>query len=203
MSQIGIVYILENPAIPNLIKLGYTSLEDVKRRMGELYTTGVPLPFTCVYAARVKDHLKVEKALHLAFGPNRINPKREFFEIDAAQAIAIIKLLEIEDVTPQVVAQKEAVDKVEIEAGEAYTKKKRPRFSFTEMNIPIGSTLVSVVNGETATVNTDRTVLFRSEEMSLTNATRLILENNYQVAPGPYWTYDGKKLKDIYNETYV
>lgn len=202
MSQLGIVYILENPAIPNLIKLGYTSLDDVKRRMAELYTTGVPLPFKCVYAAKVRDHLKVEKALHTAFGPNRINPKREFFEIDAAQAIAIIKLLEIEDVTPQVAAQKEAVDKVELEAGEEYTKKKRPRFNFIEMNIPIGSTLVSVVNGETAIVQSERTVLFRFKEMSLTNATREILENSYQVAPGPYWTFDGKKLREIYNETY-
>ena len=70
------------------------------------------------------------------------------------------------------------------------------------MNIPIGSELVSVANGEIVTVITERSVNFRGQEASLTNATKIILENNYQVAPGPYWTYNGRKLRDIYNETY-
>jgi len=157
----GIVYILLNPAFPNMIKIGMTTNEDVKMRMAQIYTTGVPLPFECVYAAKVQNHEKVEKALHTAFGPDRVNPRREFFEIDAAQAIAIIKLMEIEDVTPRVANEKEEVDDVDREAGEAYAKKKRPRFSFSEMNIPIGSELVSVANGEIVSVVSDRTVKFR------------------------------------------
>lgn len=171
-------------------------------RMKQMYTTGVPLPFECVYAARVASCEKVEKALHIAFGPNRINPNREFFEIDPNQAIAIIKLMEIEDVTPKVLAEKEAVDVVDREAGEAYARKKRPRFSFSEMGIPIGSELACITNGETVTVLSDRSIAFRGEETSLTNATRIILDNSYHVAPGPYWTYNGKSLRDIYNETY-
>lgn len=198
----GIVYILTNPSIPNMVKIGMTTAEDIKTRMAQLYTTGVPLPFECIYAARVGNHEKVEKALHIAFGPDRVNPKREFFEIEAAQAIAIIKLMEIEDVTPSVANEQEQVDEVDIEAGVAYARKKRPRFSFAEMQIPIGSELVNVTNGESVTVQTDRTVLFRGEETSLTNATRIILDNNYHVAPSPYWTYNGRLLKDIYNETY-
>lgn len=198
----GIVYILINPAIPNLIKIGMTTAEDVKSRMAQLYTTGVPLPFECVYAARVSDHEKVEKALHTAFGPDRVNPKREFFEIEAAQAIAIIKLMEIEDVTPKVAREKEQVDEIDREAGEAYARKKRPRFSFSEMNIPMQSELVNVTNGEIVTVVGDRSVLFRGKETSLTMATRIILDNSYHVAPSPYWTYNGRLLKDIYNETY-
>lgn len=75
----GIVYILSNPAMPNIIKLGITTQEDVKLRMAQLYSTGVPLPFECVYAAKVSNFEKVEKALHTAFGPDRVNPKREFF----------------------------------------------------------------------------------------------------------------------------
>lgn len=200
----GIVYILTNPAIPNMIKIGMTTQSDVKLRMAQLYSSsGVPLPFECVYAARVANHEKVEKALHTAFGPDRVNPKREFFEIDAAQAIAIIKLMELEDVTPQVAKEKEQVDEVDLEAGEAYARKKRPRFSFGEMNIPVGAELINITNGETAIVLTDRTVRFREDETSLTNATRIILDNNYHVAPGPYWTYNGRKLRDIYNETYT
>jgi hypothetical protein len=199
----GIVYILTNPAIPNMIKIGMTTHEDVKMRMAQIYTTGVPLPFECVYAARVANHEKVEKALHVAFGPDRVNPKREFFEIEAAQAIAIIKLMEIEDVTPKVAREKEEVDEVDREAGEAYARKKRPRFTFSEMGIPVGSELISVANGEKISVLSDRMVNFRGQETSLTKATRVILDNGYHVAPGPYWTYNGRKLRDIYNETYI
>lgn len=198
----GIVYILTNPSIPNMIKIGMTTVEDVKQRMAQLYTTGVPLPFECVYAAKVENHEKVEKALHTAFGPDRINPKREFFEIDASQAIAIIKLMEIQDVTPNVETEKEVVDEVDREAGEAYARKKRPRFSFSEMNIPLGSELVCVTNAETVKVISDRSVEFRGEETSLTNATRIILDNGYHVAPGPYWTFNGTLLRTIYNNTY-
>lgn len=201
-STQGIVYILTNPAIPNMIKIGMTNVEDVKLRMAQLYTTGVPLPFECVYAAKVVNHEKVEKALHTAFGPDRVNPKREFFEIDAAQAIAIIKLMEIQDVTPNVEQEKEVIDEVDREAGEAYARKKRPRFSFSEMNIPIGSELVSITNAETVKVLSDRTVEFRGEETSLTNATRIILDNGYHVAPGPYWTYNGTLFRTIYDNTY-
>jgi uncharacterized protein YfbU (UPF0304 family) len=201
-SNEGIIYILSNPAMPGLIKIGMTNQEDVKLRMAQIYSTGVPLPFECIYAARVSNYEKVEKALHTAFGPDRINPKREFFEIEAMQAISIIKLMELEDVTPKVKAEKEEVDEVDREAGEEYARKKRPRFSFTEMNIPEGSELVNVTNGETVTVKSDRTVLFRGEETSLTNATRIILGNSYHVAPSPYWTYNGKLLRTIYNETY-
>ena len=96
----------------------------------------------------------------------------------------------------------ERIDHADREAGEAYTKK-RPRLNFREMGIPTGAELVSVSNEETAIVHSERTVLFRGQETSLTNATKLILENDYAVAPGPYWAYNGRKLRDIYNETYL
>lgn len=203
MASIGIVYVLTNPAIPNMIKIGMTTTEDVKMRMAQLYTTGVPLPFDCVYAARVQNFEAVEKALHTAFGPDRVNPKREFFEIDPVQAIAIIKLMALEDVTPKVAQEKDEVGEIDREAGEEYARKRRPRFSFNEMGIPVGSELVSVVNSETVQVLSERTVLFRGEETSLTNATRIILDNGYHVQPGPYWTYNGRRLREIYNETYT
>lgn len=199
----GIIYILNNPCMPNIIKIGKTNQEDVKLRMAQLYTTGVPLPFECVYAAVVKDMDKVERALHTAFGPNRLNPRREFFEIDPLQAIAIIKLLEIEDVSPQVGRQAEQIDAVEVEAGKAFAQK-RPRLNFSEMGIPAGALLTFIETGETAEVNSPRSVIFRGEETSLTNATKIAAGDRfaYSVAPGPYWSYEGKRLRDIYDETY-
>jgi hypothetical protein len=50
----GIVYVLSNPAMPRMVKIGRTGRE-IGARLSDLYTTGVPLPFECEYAARVKD----------------------------------------------------------------------------------------------------------------------------------------------------
>jgi len=91
-----------NPAMPGIVKIGKTTQADVKLRMNQLYTTGVPVPFECEYAVEVVDCSKVESALHIAFGPSRINPNREFFQVVSEQAIAILKLLGQKDVTPQV-----------------------------------------------------------------------------------------------------
>ena len=199
----GIIYLLSNPAMPGIIKIGKTTHEDVKVRMQQLYQTGVPLPFECIYAATVNNIDDVEKALHIAFNPNRLNPKREFFEIDAMQAIAIIKLLQIENVSNLVEQEAEVIDQVEIEAGQAYARK-RPNFNFIEMGIPIGSEIYFNTDGEVAIVISEKLVMFRGTETSLTNATRMALGEGYayNVAPGPYLTFNVRKLRDIYNETY-
>lgn len=199
----GIIYILTNPIMPGIIKIGKTTQEDVKLRMAQLYSTGVPLPFECEYAAKVNNIDEVERALHTAFGPDRVNPKREFFEIEANQAITIIKLLEIENVSPLVEQEADIIDESEIDAGKAYAQK-RPKMNFIEMGIPVGAELVFNNNGEIATVVSEKTVRFRDEETSLTNATRLALGEGYayHVAPGPYWRFNGRKLRDIYNDTY-
>jgi hypothetical protein len=189
--------------MPGIIKIGKTTQEDVKLRMAQLYSTGVPLPFECEYAAKVNNIDEVERALHTAFGPDRVNPKREFFEIEAIQAITIIKLLELENVSPLVEQEADIIDESEIDAGKAYAQK-RPKMNFIEMGIPIGAELIFNNNGEIATVVSEKTVRFRDEETSLTNATRLALGEGYayHVAPGPYWRFNGRKLRDIYNDTY-
>ncbi len=38
-----IVYVLTNPAMPGLVKIGKTNQKDIEERMKQLYTTGVPL----------------------------------------------------------------------------------------------------------------------------------------------------------------
>ena len=199
----GIIYLLSNPAMPGIIKIGKTTQEDVKVRMQQLYQTGVPVPFVCVYAATVNNIDDVERALHVAFSPNRLNPKREFFEIEANQAIAIIKLLQIDNVSNLVEQETEVIDQVEIEAGQAYARK-RPKLNFTEMGIPFGSELYFNTDGEIAIVISEKLVRFRENETSLTNATRMALGEGYahNVAPGSYWTFNGRKIRDIYNDTY-
>lgn len=200
-DSLGIVYVLTNPAMPGLVKIGLTTRTDAKTRMMELFSTGVPLPFECNYAAKVNNPAKVEEALHTAFLPNRVNPKREFFEIEPIQAISIIKLLEITDETVEISKESESLDPSSKESSERFSKK-RPKLNFSEMGIPLKAELVNLKNGEIAIVETERLVKFRGVEMSLTRATRETLENSYSVAPGPYWSFNGKTVQDIYNETY-
>ena len=53
---------------------------------------------------------KVEKAFHNAFGPYRVNPRREFFGIEPEQAIGLLDLMKLEDMTPAMQQEAGRVD---------------------------------------------------------------------------------------------
>ena len=196
-----IVYVLSNSAMPGILKIGKTTQADVSIRMSQLYTTGVPVPFECVYAIEVDDCSKVEAAMHIAFGPSRVNPNREFFKIEAEQAIAILKLLDQRDVTPDVRRDLNSnVSQAEKDSGKKLQK--RPNMNFIEMDIPINSTLRYKDGETTATVISEKKVSYAGQEMTLTAATREIMGIDYSVQPSPHWTFEGRLLKDIYESVY-
>ena len=198
-----IVYVLTNEAMPNLVKIGKTTRSDVKARMNELYSSGVPFQFECAYAVEVDDCNTVEKALHKAFNPNRVNAKREFFSIYPEQAIAILKLLSNKDVTPLVNDDLNAtITLVEREAVKQ-AKKKRPSINYSEMGLEKG-TILRFVNDASIeiTVASDKKVTYNDEEVSLTRVTQELLERDYAVQPTKYWVVNGRNLRDIWRETY-
>ncbi len=202
--QQGIVYVLSNSAMPNLVKIGVTTRESLDDRMRELYTTSVPVPFNCEYACRVADCKRVEDALHMAFDPQRINPQREFFDIRPEQAIAVLKLLSIEEITQGVAKEIEkTANQIDLDAGKRLKRKKRPRFNFAVMGIPTGAQLSWKHGDEIAIVAGETAVRFNNDEMSLTRLTSYLLESQYDVQPGPHWLFDGRSLSDIYDETYT
>jgi hypothetical protein len=84
VNSTQIVYVLTNPAMPGLVKIGKTS--NLSRRLKSLDKTGVPLPFDCYFSARVADMHTAEKILHKLFGDDRINPRREFFRMPPEKA---------------------------------------------------------------------------------------------------------------------
>lgn len=198
---LSVVYVLTNAAMPGLVKIGKTQNDDAAARMGQLYTTGVPFPFDVEFVCRVENPDEVEKALHQAFAPQRVNSKREFFRIEASQAIAILKLLHVTDATDQFQAILPGIEISETAAAKRFSKR-RPNLNFEEMGIPIGSILTSTNTEATLVVVEPKKVLLNNEKMSLTAATRQILENDYSVAPNPYWRFDDRLLSDIYEETY-
>jgi len=202
-SNSGIVYVLSNPAMPGFVKIGMTTRDKVEERMRELNNTSVPMPFECEYACRVDDFKRVEHALHVAFSPHRVSAQREFFRIEPEQAIIILKLLEKEDVTPVVTNEiNEEIDEATKEVVRKFKISRRPPLNFDDMKIPVGSILKYTESDEKVTVNGPRKVLFNGEETSLTKVTQILLNLEYSVQPTRYWTYNGKNLQEIYEETY-
>ena len=207
MSVYCIVYVLTNPAMPGLVKIGYTTGSDANVRIGQLYTTGVPVPFKLEYACRTETPVEVERALHEAFAPYRLNPKREFFQIGANQAIAILKLLHVgEDATEEVENQPADpdVDAASVAAGEKLEMQRRPRLNFDDLGIVAGSPLTFVRDPSVvAYVEPGNRVRIGGEVMSFTKATRLALklpEAAHNRHPAPLWNYAGRNVADIYDE---
>lgn len=200
----GIVYVLTNSVMPGLVKIGMTTRESIDTRMKELYSTGVPVPFDCNYACEVKvsDCAKIEKALHKAFEPNRINANREFFSIKPEQATAILELFDRKDITSEVAAEIEndltPEDKV---AGEKIKSSRRPPVNYREMGIGTGAKLTFVKDSYVqVAISGDKKVLYNGEELSLTAVTKKLLGITHAIQPTAYWAYEGKNLRDIYDE---
>jgi hypothetical protein len=82
----GFIYFLVNPAMPGLVKIGYTTTS-LEQRLAELHTTGVPEPFTIAAAFFVHDPELCEKQLHDLFTAKRKNMNREFFHMPLRSAI--------------------------------------------------------------------------------------------------------------------
>lgn len=201
----GIVYVLSNPAMPGIYKIGITGREELRARLRELYScTSIPVPFECEYARRIDNYKQVEKALHTAFRTERVNPDREFFRTEPDRVRALLELFDGEDVTPEVRSDMDKdTTETDKRAGEQL-KSRRPPLNFEEMHIPVGSVLV-FERGDIktqATVSSSKKVMYDGTEYSLTALTQKLLQSAYAVAPCPYWTFGGRNLDEIYEETY-
>lgn len=92
----GFVYVMSNPSMPGLVKIGIARESVEKRKKSLSSPSGVPTPFVIEYACKVTDCKAVEDAFHTAFTRDRINMSREFFRIDPIQAIVLLELMKIE-----------------------------------------------------------------------------------------------------------
>jgi len=89
---VGHVYVLLNPAIPGMVKIGRTR-KTAKARANDLYTTGVPKGFIVLWQEFVHDSKTVEKEVHAFLSKHRVHRRREFFNVEPQDAIrALIKI---------------------------------------------------------------------------------------------------------------
>lgn len=85
-QKIGHVYVMLNPAMPGIVKIGRTRFQ-TNARARQLHSTGVPKAFIVLWQEFVHDSNIVEREMHKRFGHARVNRRREFFEVEPQQAI--------------------------------------------------------------------------------------------------------------------
>ena len=95
-APVGRVYVLSNPAMPGLLKIGYT-MNTVEGRVKELsLATGVPTTFCIEYQLECRDPAALEAYAHTFFQNQRYNGNREFFSISINDAIEVLRQNAIE-----------------------------------------------------------------------------------------------------------
>jgi hypothetical protein len=90
-GRAGYVYLLSNPSMPGLVKIGRTT-RDPSRRAHELTSaTGVPTPFRLEGYVRTDDAVRTEAEIHRRMGAERVNRRREFFRAEPSTALGVAK----------------------------------------------------------------------------------------------------------------
>lgn len=86
----GYIYILSNPYMPGIVKIGMTE-RDPNERISELSSaTGVPASFILEYSLFVPDLEMAEKEIHIALSGNRVGDNKEFFKLSVEEAKEVV-----------------------------------------------------------------------------------------------------------------
>jgi len=76
------VYVLSNPAMPGLYKIGHTKSDAVNRATQISRSTGVPQDFQVEWTLRCFKAERIERETHRRFKTQRVNRRKEFFRAD-------------------------------------------------------------------------------------------------------------------------
>jgi len=191
-----IIYILTNAAMPGLCKIGYTN-QRIEQRLQDLSRqAGVPVPFECFYAKKVKLNAReVEDWLHELFEKERINRRKEFFTTSPEKVVLALRYISGEEIILRrnVVAD----DKQEIKAVQNLAKR-RENFNFKSLKIPIGSKLTFIYDEALiCTVVSDKnSVEFQGKNMSVAAAAQRAYKKTYRLNGTLYWMYKGKTIDE-------
>lgn len=89
MNDNGYVYVLMNPSMKGLVKIGKSARNSQERANELSSTTGVPTPFVVVYDYYFESCTKAEQYVHTYLEGKgfRVSQNREFFEIPVKDAV--------------------------------------------------------------------------------------------------------------------
>jgi hypothetical protein len=88
----GYIYLMVNPSMEGLVKIGKTSRNPIDRARELGAATGVPTPFHLIFHAQVSDCSKAERYIHSCLEKRncRVARNREFFRASTTDAIEIM-----------------------------------------------------------------------------------------------------------------
>lgn len=85
------VYILSNPSIPNIYKIGYTGKRPEERAKQISSATGVPTPYKVEFAFKCHDGESAEREIHKALAYCRVTANKEHFALPLDEAKEIVE----------------------------------------------------------------------------------------------------------------
>ena len=134
----GFIYIMTNPALKDMVKIGYAS--DVETRRKQLSTTALPYEYE-VYATYETSGNLEDKKLHKMIdnlNPDlRVTSNREFFVMSPQEAYDLLESIAV------ISGTKEKLKKTKIDETKKQ-KVRRPPVNFKKCGIPVGARLVFV-----------------------------------------------------------
>lgn len=210
MKEAGYVYILTNPSFKeDWVKIGKSS-RPVDIRSKELDNTAVPLPFEIYATLKTAKYNEVEKLIHKTIDrltDLRIRQNREFFNVAPAKALDILKDIsttlddaEIDEV--YLGENRKRLSVINDYPDDAIKKHQRPRFKFSMINIPIGTTITFIPTGIEVKVADDDKVEYQGRLYKLSPFVGTFMPKERQNSSGAYqgakyFSYKGEILDDI------
>lgn len=188
----GYIYILSNPSIPGLLKIGHT-MDTPEQRLRQLNTTGVPMPFILEACFLVTQPSALEQAVHAALTQYRPTDNREFFQLSLSRTLELILPLVIKAAT--------------ISDGEEYDKTTKDH-GLSEHELYILKLLVST-GGETGVAQwqlQDDTKLSGLElEVGIANlfTKKLIARSRKPGSHGTFWRSTPKGTKFLVDNNLI
>ena len=210
VEYVGYIYILVNPSIKNMVKIGYAT--DVEKRMQSLYSSAVPDPYHCYAWYKVRHKLE-DKTVHKlidSLDPDlRHASNREFYEMDPERAYEILSAvaqisgnddcLEKNPLNDSFFEDKIKVEsKDEKKSDNKPEKKMRSPLTFKACGIPVGSILEFYKDKsiKVKTVDEKNKVEYKGKQYSI-SGLGIKLTKWSACQGGSVFLYKGKYLTEL------
>ena len=187
----GYIYIMTNPALIDMVKIGYAT--NVEERRKQLSTTALPYEYEVYATYETNGNLEDKKLHQLIDNLNsdlRVSKNREFYVMTPEQAYQLLEAIAIISGTSKKLRKIKQV----------HINMKRPPIDFFKCGIPKGAELIYIENPNIrVTVVNNHKVKYQEE---LTSLSAIVKElKGYNVAGPSYFTYDGRIITEIADET--
>lgn len=193
----GYIYIMTNPALKDMVKIGYAQNVEVRRK--QLSTTALPYEYE-VYATYETSGNLEDKMLHKMIDQLnddlRVSKNREFFVMTAQEAYELLEAIATISGTKE---------KLSLAKGKEHNKPvqhvKRPKINFKKCGIPVGAELIFVDDPNVKAYVVDEHKVQWNEEITSLSAIAAEIKKQKAIQGSAFFRYNGKLITEIAEET--